>query len=334
MVRGIPNCGQAPEELYVAYAPVREELACVEQLLREVLQSQYPFLDRLMQHGFQLGGKRMRPALVLLAGKASGELTVEHPLVAGAVELIHTATLIHDDVLDEATIRRHLATVNARWDNEASVLLGDYLFAHALMMASSLETTYACRALAEASRVMCEGELHQVENRGKHDLTEEDYLSIISDKTAALCESCCRLGAHYAGAAPAHREALARFGHDLGIAFQITDDVLDVQGDEAKTGKSLGTDFLKQKATLPLIRLLEQADASDRRRVVEILAHPDPDHRRALRPWLERYDAVGYARQKALLYVRIAQEQLEELPPTPARESLKLLADFVIGRQQ
>jgi octaprenyl-diphosphate synthase len=334
MVRGIQDCGRAPEELHVAYAPVREELASVEQLLRQVLQSQYPFLDRLMQHGFQLGGKRMRPALVLLSGKAAGTLTAEHPMVAAAVELIHTATLIHDDVLDEATIRRHLATINARWDNEASVLLGDYLLAQALMMASSLETTYACRALAEACRVMCEGELRQVENRGQHELTEEDYLDIISDKTAALCECCCRLGAHYAGAAPAQREALARFGHDLGIAFQITDDVLDVQGDEAKTGKSLGTDLLKQKATLPLIRLLDQADQSDRRQILEILTHPDPSHRRALRPWLQRYDAVDYARQKALVYVRIAQDQLEELPPSSARDSLGRLAEFVVGRQQ
>ena len=177
-------------------------------------------------------------------------------LLAAAVEMIHTATLVHDDVLDEATIRRHLATVNVRWNNETSVLLGDYLFTRALCMASSLDDVFACRELNNAARIMCEGELRQVESRGDYSLTEEQYYDIIRGKTAALTASCCRLGAHFAAADADIEDALCQYGMHLGVSFQIVDDLLDVLGDEAKVGKSLGTDLVKQKATLPVIRLL------------------------------------------------------------------------------
>jgi octaprenyl-diphosphate synthase len=334
MAQATQKRGRPPAELAGAYALVQDEMAEVDQVLREELANNKPLLDRLLKHGFQLGGKRLRPALLLLSGMACGALRREHVQLAAAVEMIHTATLIHDDVLDEATIRRHLATVNAQWDNEASVLLGDYLFARALSIASSLDSTYACRLIADATQTMCEGEISQIQHRGDYRLNEQDYLSIISDKTAALLAACCRLGAYYAEGEPVQREALGRFGHELGIAFQITDDVLDVQGDEHTTGKSLGTDFLKQKATLPLIRLLERVSGDDRRSVLEILAHPDEGHRRLLRPWLEKFDVIGYSKEKARRHAQIAAEQLEELSETPAREALKLLADFVAARQQ
>ena len=334
MSQGIKDFRKTPEVLRTLYAPIREDLAEVDRVLRAELSSEYPFVDRLVKHGFRLGGKRLRPALVLLSGKACGGLKPEHPLLGAVVEMIHTATLIHDDVLDEASLRRHLDTVNARWDNEASVLLGDYLFTRAIHMASSLETTFACRAIGEAGRTMCEGELRQIEARGNYDLSEEDYLDIISGKTASLCACCCRLGAHYAGADPDTREAYARFGQYLGIAFQIIDDVLDVLGDEATTGKSLGTDLLKQKPTLPLIRLLSGADGAERRELVAILSRPDDRHRDALKPLLERSDAISYSRRKATWFVRRATQELPCLPTSPAVEPLRQLADFVISRQQ
>jgi octaprenyl-diphosphate synthase len=258
-------------------------------------------------------------------------LRPEHPLLGAAVEIVHTATLIHDDVLDEATLRRHFDTVNARWDNEASVLLGDYLFTRAVCMASSLETTYACRMIGEAAGAMCEGELRQIESRGNYDLSEQEYLDIIANKTAALCACSCRLGAYYAGADPEVCEVYARFGHNLGVAFQIVDDMLDVLGDEATTGKSLGTDLVKRKPTLPLIRLLNQTDDGRRAALRAILSQPASRHREALRPWMERSDALAYARQKAIGFARSA---IQELPPTgPADETLRQLADFVITRQ-
>ena len=281
----------------------------------------------------RLGGKRLRPALVLLSAQACGRLRHEHLALAAAVEIIHTATLIHDDVLDEATLRRHLDTVNSRWNNETSVLLGDYLLTRSLCLTASMETPYACRTIGEASRTMCEGELRQIASRGNFDLTEEEYLGIIADKTAALTACCCRLGAHYADADPEIEAALVEYGLDLGIAFQIADDLLDVLGDEATVGKSLGSDLMKQKSTLPLIRVFQQANRAQRSEILALLSAGDNHHREALRPWLERFDAIGYAQEMARSYSRRAAEAIAALPPSEAREALGRLADFVVMRQ-
>ena len=334
MSRVINEPVRVSEKLLGLYAPIRAELEEVEKMLRNELRSNYPFVDRLVKHGFRLGGKRLRPALVLLSAKACEGLSREHLVLATVMEMIHTATLIHDDVLDEATIRRHLDTVNARWDNETSILLGDYLFTRSICLASSLDSSFAFRAISDAARTMCEGELRQVVGRGNYDLTEEEYVEIVSDKTAALCACCCRLGAHYAGADRARREHFTRFGHYLGIAFQIADDLLDVLGDEATTGKSLGTDLLKQKATLPLIRLLNQVGENERAEIEAVLSGSDNHHRDALKPWFGESDAISYAREKALWYSRRAVEELDEVPQSTALDMLKELADFVVNRRQ
>jgi len=325
---------RAPEALRFFYAPIRQELDQVEEILGKEIDSNHPFVNRLVRHGFRLGGKRLRPALVLLSAKAAGRLQPEHLVLAAVVELIHTATLIHDDVLDEATLRRHLDTVNARWDNEASVLLGDYFFARSLCMAASVGDVFACRAIGEAARTMCEGELRQIESRGNFALTESEYFEIITAKTAALTACCCRLGAHYAGATAEAGESLSRFGLNLGIAFQLADDLLDVLGDEATAGKSLGTDLAKQKPTLPLIRLLQQASAQDRAELLSALSCSGNHHRDILRPYWERFDAISYTRQKALWHTRCAGEELDSIPSTPVRDALKGLTDFVVHRQQ
>jgi octaprenyl-diphosphate synthase len=334
MKQAVENRSPTPEPLRELYSPIQGELSHVEEVFRRELRSENSFVDGLVKHGFRLGGKRLRPALVLLSAKAAGRIGQEHNLVAAAIEMIHTATLIHDDVLDEATMRRHLDTVNARWNNETSVLLGDYLFTRALCLASSVGDLFACQAIADASRAMCEGELLQVASRGNYALSEDEYFAIIRGKTAALIVCCCRLGAHYAGAEPTAAEALERYGMNLGIAFQIVDDLLDVLGDEATVGKSLGTDLLKQKSTLPLIRLLHQAVPDQRDELLALLARSDNHRREALRPWWERFDAIAYTRAKAQSYSRLACEALDALPPSPARDCLRGLADFVISRQQ
>lgn len=332
---------RTPAELALLYASVRQELDQAEEILRDHLRGKDAFIDRLARHGFRLGGKRLRPALLLLSGKACGRLGPEHPLLATAMEMIHTATLIHDDVLDEATLRRHLDTVNARWDNEASVLLGDYLFTLAITLVSSLDDAFAYRAVCEAGKTMVEGELRQVGSRGNFEMGEDEYFEIIGDKTAALYACCCRLGAHYSGAEEGTRERFARYGYQLGVAFQIIDDVLDLLGDEAQTGKSLGTDLIKQKPTLPVIRLLDWAEGNAHQEILAILAgwggHGDgavADAREALRPWLQQSGAIDYARQKALWYVHSAIEELADVPPSPARDALLGIADFMINRQQ
>ena len=324
---------ETPIILPALYAPIQVGLQQVEEVFREVLRSKSAFVNDLVKYGFRLGGKRLRPALLLLSGLACGGFGANHILLAAAVEMIHTATLIHDDVLDEATIRRHLDTVNARWDNETSVILGDYLFARALCLASSVEDPFASRELHDASRVMCEGELRQIESRGNYGLTEEQYYDIVRGKTAAFTASCCRLGAHFSAADRETEAALTRYGQHLGVAFQIADDLLDVAGDESKVGKSLGTDLLKQKSTLPVIRLLERASPETRNRLLSQLNSSDNHRRETLRHYWENSDSLAYAREKAVVFSQLAVQQLDVLPPSPARDSLAGLADFVVSRQ-
>jgi len=321
-----------PELLQSLYAPIVTELAEVEAQLRAELRSDYPFVDELVRYGCLLGGKRLRPALLLLTAKAvGGRVTREHVTLATVVEMIHTATLVHDDVLDEAQIRRHLATVNARWDNEASVLLGDFLFTHAFYLASTLDSVLGCRLIGRATNIVCEGELRQKGSRGNFQLSETDYLEIIEAKTAELTAVSCRLGALFADAAEDVVEQLDGFGRDLGIAFQIADDLLDVLGNENTTGKSLGTDLEKQKPTLPIIRALELANLADRTAILD-LVNSDDRRPELLAPFLDRYEAVDYARDCALTFARRARQRLEILDASPARDVLTMMTEFVVSR--
>jgi octaprenyl-diphosphate synthase len=315
------------------YAPIADELAAAEELLRLELASEDPFVDSLVKHAFRLGGKRLRPALVLLAAKATGEIARDHVVLAAVLEMIHTATLVHDDVLDEASLRRHRETINARNDNEASVLVGDFLFTHAFYLASSLETTFACQTIGRATNIVCAGELRQIHSRGNFALSEGEYLSIIEAKTAELCACCCRLGAHYAGATPPAIEGLDRFGRNLGIAFQIADDMLDLVGDELAMGKSLGTDLEKQKPTLPLIRLLAESSSSERAELLELLESNSRSARQQVNLWLARSDALQYTRDQARAYARRAHDDARRLRPSPARDVLLALTELVVTRQ-
>jgi len=325
---------KVPTLLESLYAPVRKELDDVEELLRRELRSDHAFVDRLARHGFHLGGKRLRPALVLLSGKMLGTAGEDHVVLGAAMEMIHTATLIHDDVLDEATLRRHLETINSRWDNEASVLLGDYLFARSICLISRLDDPFAYRVISEAARLMCEGELRQVGSRGDYELSEDEYLDIIADKTAALMSCCCRLGAYYAGGDHEACDALARCGHYLGVAFQIADDLLDLTGDERAAGKSLGTDLVKQKPTLPLIRLLEGCGDARRAELVELLSRSGNHRAPALRPYFDESDAVSYSRETAVRFARQAGRELAALPASEARDMLLGLTEFVVTRNR
>jgi octaprenyl-diphosphate synthase len=308
------------------------ELREVEEIFVRELQSWHPYVTDVLAHLGGYRGKRLRPMLLLLSAQAAGEIEHDHKVLAAVVEMIHTATLVHDDVLDEATTRRHVATVNSRWNNETSVLLGDYLFTHAFHLASSLETTLACRLIGRATNLVCEGELAQIHERGNTELTEEQYFDIIEGKTAELCALCGFLGAHYAGAPPAVSEALQNYGRSLGIAFQIADDLLDVLGNEAETGKSLGTDFEKQKLTLPLIHLLAQATPTDAARIRHLLTHPDERSRQELQGFLGRSDSIAYARARGNEFAAAARGNLSCLPDSPARHLLEELTEFVTQR--
>jgi len=315
------------------YAPVQEQMAEVETIFRRELASRIPSVDELVQYGFRLGGKRLRPALLLLTASACGRVRRPHLVLAAVVEMIHTATLLHDDVLDGATTRRHLKTVNSSFGNKTSVLLGDYLYTHAFTLASTLDSTLACQLIGRTTNLVCEGELRQVHNSGNLELSEEEYVEMIAAKTGELCACCCRLGAQFSDDVSAETiEAAERFGRDLGIAFQITDDVLDVLGDESVTGKSLGTDLAQQKLTLPIIHFLRQFPPEAREAKIEsmLLGHSNGQ---PLRELLESSGSLAYTFEAADRYVQSAHDNLAILPPGPARAVLAEMTQFVVDRR-
>lgn len=329
------------QTLAMLYSSVASELRRVDARLADELHSNHAKADEVIRHGIRLSGKRLRPALLLLAGQAVGRLRDEHITLAAVVEMIHTATLVHDDVLDEAAIRRHEDTVNARWNNETSVLLGDFLFTHAFYLASTTESTYACRTIGRATNIVCDGELRQTLSSGDVNLSEDDYLSIVEAKTAELCACSCALGAYYAGGDEETVARVASFGRNLGIAFQIADDLLDLEGNESATGKSLGTDLAKRKMTLPLIHARDTLDATERKKFFTALASlPLPPgegrgegFRELLLNLVARHDSFNYARTQAQLYADRAQADLALLADTPAKDALTALTDFAIARR-
>ncbi len=321
------------QTLAAIYATVGGELRRVDTRLADELQSDHAQANEVIRHGIRLSGKRLRPALLLLAGQAVGPLRDEHITLAAVVEMIHTATLVHDDVLDEAAIRRHEDTVNARWNNETSVLLGDFLFTHAFYLASTLESTYACRTIGRATNIVCDGELRQTITSGDVNLSEDDYLAIVEAKTAELCACSCELGAYYAGGDEETVARLAAFGRNLGIAFQIADDLLDLEGNETATGKSLGTDLAKRKMTLPLIHAREALDPRERKLFLATLVANPTTAREALLNFLARHDSLNFARPEAQLYADRAQAELTGLADSPARDALAALTEFAIARR-
>ncbi|QGJ72332.1 All-trans-hexaprenyl-diphosphate synthase [Planctomycetales bacterium 10988] len=324
-----PNYRTALQQVYDV---VEQDLLAAEAILDQNLRSRQPFVNELIRHSFHLGGKRLRPILLLLFGKSLGEVHQDHHLLAAVVEMIHTATLVHDDILDEADVRRHLPTVNARWNNEASVLTGDYLFSQAFYLVSTLNTTTACQWIGQATNEVCAGELSQIDHRGDLELKEADYLKIIEAKTASLCACCCRLGVLASEGSEEQLAAADQFGRSLGIAFQIADDLLDLTGEEEKAGKSLGTDLEKQKLTMPMIRLLEVSQQSQREEILYLLEKDPVELRTKLGAWFRQSDALNYTHQRAMEFAKTAQSALAAFPAGEARERLERLSQLVVHR--
>jgi len=316
------------------YGPATHFLPLVEQRLQAELQTRYEALAPILRHGVQLGGKRLRPALLLLAGIAVDPQAVseDHVTLGVVLEMVHTATLIHDDVLDEADTRRRVQTVNAVWGDHVSILLGDYLFSQAFRLSATLDSTEACRWIGEASRKVCEGELRQVLARNHSEPDEASYIEMIRGKTAELCSVACRLGASQAGATPEVISKLADYGTALGIAFQIADDYLDLWGDSATVGKTLGTDLLQGKWTLPILRLLQTASENESLRIRSILAGSPESRFDRLMPLVDASDSRHYTRQVAESFRDQACETLDCLVNSPAKRALIDLATFSISR--
>jgi octaprenyl-diphosphate synthase len=313
--------------------PIAHDLEEVERVFVRSLHSNRPHVSRLVAHLSHYRGKRLRPTLLLLTAQACGGVKPSHHILGAVVEMIHTATLVHDDVLDSASVRRHVATVNSQWDNKASILLGDFLFTHAFHLAAKVDAR-ACELIGEATNRVCEGELQQVREAGNLDLTEEEYFSIIDGKTAELTACCCRLGAIYSGASPAVVESMAKYGRALGMAFQIADDLLDLLGEERTAGKSLGTDLEQQKLTLPLIRLLRRVPPEHATMVGQLLRTPGNHQRTALASYFAEVDAIGYAQRRAEEFANQGRAELACLPASECRAILEGLLRRVIHRDR
>jgi octaprenyl-diphosphate synthase len=321
----------------IAVPCIEPYLAEVNKLFEHELRSGLPQVQQLVSHVGKFRGKMLRPSLVLLSGLAAqnipGELDRTPIVLAAVVEMVHVATLVHDDVLDGAVMRRRGATINHLHGNEAAVLLGDLLISHAFHLCSSLESQSASRLIGQTTNIVCEGELTQNFNRGNWELDEETYLDIIYRKTASLIETSCRLGA----AAVSHDkriiDALALYGRRVGMAFQITDDVLDIAGQQKTVGKSLGSDIDKGKLTLPMIHFLATAAPTHRELLMSLLESTETDRVEHVRQLLIPSPSMTYARRQAALMVSEAIASLNVLPESEAKHILTDMAQFITVRQ-
>jgi octaprenyl-diphosphate synthase len=323
-------------ELQDVLALVRPELARMNAELAEDLRPSACELKPLIEHVVRYRGKQLRPGLVFLAGKVFDQVTPAHMTAAKVVELIHTATLVHDDILDSAEVRRQEPTLNQLHGNEVPVLLGDYIYALAFHMAVQLDDPACARLFSAAVRTVCEGEITQCLHRGDVAWDEARYFEVITQKTASLYGAAGQIGAHYASATPAQTAAMSEFGTDLGIAFQIMDDCLDLTGVETVVGKSLGTDLGLGKLTLPLLQLLE--NSGDRRpRLLELVSSNGSERTAAegLRELRAEFDvdaSVEYSLSRARGFVDSGLRALDVLPQGPARDAMAMLADYVLRR--
>jgi len=275
------------------------------------------------------GGKHLRPTLVALAGSAVGKTGDAHVTVAAIIEMVHLATLVHDDVMDEAQIRRGQLTIAANWGNEIAVLFGDCLFAHALSLASSFPTTDVCRAVAMATNTVCTGEILQTQHRRNFKLSRADYFRTIEMKTAELFTLSCDLAAFLSNATPEQRAALRKFGAAFGTAYQVYDDCVDLFGSETAAGKSLGTDLAKGKLTWPVLLAWERAKVGDRANLEAMIQNWQPENLSAVNGLLARYETFEPSLQVIAKYLEQARQALKVLPESNGRAGLFGLADFL-----
>jgi len=308
-------------------------MAEVDRALRDSLQSDVALIRQVADYIIGGGGKRLRPALLLLTAGATGYAGREHYLLAAVLEMIHTATLLHDDVVDESSLRRGRATANATFGNAPSVLVGDFLHSRAFQLLVGVGRPSVLRIVSDATNVIAEGEVLQLMHSGRSNVDEAAYLEVIQRKTAKLFEAAARLGAVLGGASPEREDAFARYGMHLGTAFQIMDDVLDYSGDAVAIGKNLGDDLAEGKMTLPLIRAVGRGSAEDAATIRHAVEGGGrlTDFRPVVEV-LQRTGALAYARDRAVEQGRLARECLAGVDGTTYSEKLLELASFAADR--
>ena len=319
-------------QLNALYALIADDMKAVDVVIRERLYSDVVLVRQVAEYIISAGGKRMRPALVLLTAGAMGYQGKHHHELAAVVEFIHTATLLHDDVVDESDLRRGRDTANAMFGNAASVLVGDFLYSRAFQMMVGVGSMRVMEVLAEATNVIAEGEVLQLMNCNDANVDVDAYLKVIRFKTAKLFEAAARLGGILGNASPELEDGLARYGMHLGTAFQLIDDVLDYSGVEGETGKHVGDDLAEGKPTLPLIHVMQTGTPEQAALVRQAIEQGGLDELPAILSAIAQTGALEETRRRACLEIEAAKQAIQSLPPSQYLDSLLELADFSVAR--
>jgi octaprenyl-diphosphate synthase len=331
-VNAVPD--RALPDLPSIQALAREDMAAVDALIRRRLASDVVLINQVSEYIIGAGGKRLRPMLLLLAARAFGHRGPDAHQLAAVVEFIHTATLLHDDVVDESDLRRGRRTANAVWGNAASVLVGDFLYSRGFQLMVELDRMEVMRILADATNQIAEGEVLQLLHVRNPDTDEAAYLRVVERKTAVLFAAATRLGALLAGADAATCDALHEYGLQLGHAFQIADDVLDYAADADALGKNLGDDLAEGKATLPLIHAIRHADASTQAVLRHAIEHGEVDAMPTVVAAIRATGGLDYARSRAVDFAQAAEDALASVAPNAAVDALRGLARYSVTRDR
>ena len=326
------NASTTASQTHSLSTVIAADMLAVDATIRAQLHSDVPLVSQIADYIISAGGKRIRPALVLLMANAWGYRGTDHHKLAAVIEFIHTATLLHDDVVDESSLRRGRETANALFGNAASVLVGDFVYSRAFQMMVSVNNMRVMRILADATNVIAEGEVLQLMNMHDPDVTEERYLQVIRSKTAKLFEAATELGSLIAGTTEDHINAAAEYGRSLGTAFQLIDDVLDYSGNAHDIGKNVGDDLREGKPTLPLIYLLQHGTTQERELVRNCIEHGDEEHFDDILNAITGSGALEYTRLKAEQASQRAISCLDHLPEGVHKTALMQLAKFAVER--
>ena len=307
-------------------------MRAVDAVIRKSLHSEVVLINQVADYIINSGGKRLRPALVLLSAGVFGKIETRHHELAAVVEFIHTATLLHDDVVDESALRRGRATANTLFGNAASVLVGDFVYSRAFQMMVGVQNMRVMDILAEATNIIAEGEVLQLLNINDADISDDDYLRVIHYKTAKLFEAATRLGAVICQASTEDENAMAEYGMRLGTAFQLIDDVLDLSGNSEDIGKSLGDDIAEGKPTLPLLYAMRHGDAKQSQLIRNAIEQGGLEDFSAIIKAVEQTGALDYVRNIAKQEAELACKAIQHLPSTPQLQALIQLAEFSVSR--
>ena len=318
--------------LALIQSSITEDMRAVDAVIRKSLHSEVVLINQVADYIINSGGKRLRPALVLLSAGVFGKIETRHHELAAVVEFIHTATLLHDDVVDESALRRGRATANTLFGNAASVLVGDFVYSRAFQMMVGVQNMRVMDILAEATNIIAEGEVLQLLNINDADISDDDYLRVFHYKTAKLFEAATRLGAVICQASNEDENAMAEYGMRLGTAFQLIDDVLDLSGNSEDIGKNLGDDIAEGKPTLPLLYAMRHGDAEQNQLIRNAIEQGGLEDFSAIIQAVEETGALDYVRNIAKQEAELACKAIQHLPSTPQHQALIQLAEFSVSR--